>query len=351
MKKLNLMALAMLAAAVTVSCSKDEVTDVSPSRVIGFNALTNNSIERSGETDKTNFLTFRIYGCVTKAGDPTQEHVTLFFADQVTNKNGVWSYTDPRYWAENKDYYFVALSTNAQDANNWTYTPNSSHPAGSLSVSGFKGYGELSFDNQGAGGERDLIYAYKAVTTSGQNLAAMPKVGLDFNHLLSRVGVNIKNEINSKYTFQVKNIVIGGSIGAAKIADLATISWVKTGETTANIKVPDMNTVDYVAFNDSYLSTKLISSSRFLIPGTQSLTISFELDAYLTGANGEKVLSSTHSLSGTLAEKTYEPGHSYLFNVSITADNIVDGGAKPIEFNVTSVAGWTDGAGSEITLD
>ena len=38
---------------------------------------------------------------------------------------------------------------------------------------------------------------------------------------------------------------------------------------------------------------------------------------------------------------------SYMFTAEISQKNIVDGGAKPIEFTVTSVTGWgTDEEGS-----
>ncbi len=355
MKKLNLMALAMLAAAVTVSCSKDEVTEVSPSQVIGFKAMTDKPVERAGINQTSDLKSFRVFGCITANNNATQNHVMIFNNDRVyIPANGTtWTYDNKQYWSENKDYYFVAFSTNVMDTK-WTFTAPTSHPA-SLSTTGFTGYGELKFKMSDTG-DRDLIYASATKVTGATIGADIGKVDFTFEHLLSRIGVKLTNNVANMYSLRIENIKIGNAIQAATIADMGNISWSEDDPTKKQIiSFPNMDKDDYIGYNAEHNTLSFNDGARFIIPGTQELTISFDVLVYANSAatgSSEKVLVDSHTLEGTLPNMTFTKGNSYLFTAKITADNIMPGGAKPIEFNVSNVASWnTTSPDEDITIN
>lgn len=341
MKKFNSISLLALAAAALLgSCSTDEVVDEAPQpqQAISFKAVADKPVGRA-EISLATFRGFRVFGCVTDAGDPTKNHVQLFNNELVTatkdETTGItsWTYPDPQYWSPEKDYYFVALSTNVDDRH-WKIDFPTSHAAGSVSTADFKGYGTVTFDNSTVNGDRDLVYSYAARTT-GTNVAAEGKVDLTFYHMLSRIGVKVTNGIeNSEYTIKLKNMKIGGVLSSGSVdlgVEPAALAW--TSDATKTFEMP-VSTSD-VAITKGNAFT---SESRFVIPGTQKWGISFDVEVYLN-----KVIYSSNTVTGTISAKEYKPGNSYMLTTTVTMENVMPGGAKPIEFNVVNVSNWTNG--------
>lgn len=342
MKKLNLMALAMLAAAVTVSCSKDEVTDVSPSRVIGFKAMTDNPIDRAGnDVETANIYRFRVWGCTTANGS-TSDHVMLF-NEQIVLKNketNLWEYSPVQYWAYNKDYYFVALTTNQEEQPMYTYTAPTTHDA-SLKVAGFNGYGSVLFEQDKANGASDLVFAAKAVAT-GDNVNAMEAVDFQFQHLLSRISVKITNNIeNPIYKLAVTDLNIGNTTKNATInLGTAPLAWTPNTDVCGFSLAVAAPAVLQKGFRQS--------SPAYIIPGEQELNVSFKAVTYIS-SNGTDVKYNTETITGTV-KATFEMGKSYLFTASVTEDNINPSGAKPIEFTVTGVTDWGSDIEGSVTI-
>ena len=103
---------------------------------------------------------------------------TVLTEERVSLVNGAWSYVNKQYWTPKHNYYFTAIAPVDTDifTNNWTYDQAAD---------------EIDFTN--VEGTEDLLLAQKTVTTPDQLGASMPAVGLQFEHLLSKVRFTFKN--------------------------------------------------------------------------------------------------------------------------------------------------------------
>ncbi len=346
MKRIHYLAAIGLSAMIVSSCTNDEVmSTVSEPNVIGFKAMANKSSRADGSVSTQNIDRFRVFGCVTDNNAATN-HSVIFNSEIVTREDlssNNWSYTNTQYWAPNKDYYFVAISTNNMEPK-WTFTVPDTHDATLKVGETFKGYGTVEMNIAEENADRDLVYAYASRATNAEMTDAS-QVHLTFNHMLSRIVVNFKNDMTtSGYTMSISNIKIGGLTAAGSV-DLgvapSALAWKPANEdpgTTVSVSIPDGNGIA--------IAQALSSDSKFIIPGSQELEISFDVDVKLNGAAYSK-----RSMSGKIAEATYAPGCSYKLNASISAENIVPGGAKPIEFIVDAVNTWGDDTDSDVDFN
>lgn len=332
MNKLHYFAAVAAGVMTLAGCSSDEVVSMpEKTQAIGFSAMADKSSRT--EVTTSNFERFRVFGCVMDNGT-TANHATIF--DNVTVSRTLspltdWAYDNLQYWAPNKDYYFVALSTNVANPV-WGFTAPADHPA-DIDVDNFLGYGTVTMDISRDHAQNDLVYSYDSRATDAE-VTNSTKVAFTFHHMLSRIGLKFTNAIVSTgYTVSISDVTVGGLTQSGSVelgVDPANLAWTATSENPLQIApiVPDNN----LLAKDQ--STQ--SDYRFIIPGEQTLAIQFTVTVKLNGA-----VYSTRTMSGTIAATTYKPGHSYMFNAEITVENIVPGGAKPIEFTVTDVDGWT----------
>jgi len=339
MKHLNLSSLLVIAvSALLVSCSQDEVVEVSQDHAIGFKAMANKPVNRAaGEVTTNGIERFRVFGCVS---DKTthNNHVQLFNDVIVSKETGTsnWSYSPEQYWATNKEYYFVAISTNVPDKK-WGYEMPGTHPS-DITVDNFKGSGTVTFDNSldATSGTRDLVYAYGAVAT-GDNVNSMGTVNFTFNHMLSHIQILMKNVIkNPDYTIKITNLTVNKTIAKGTVelgAEPSALSW--NPESGADGKVTVTSISATMADKQIAANGELTSENRYIIPGEQELSVTFDIEVFYKG-----ITYSSHKLTGTIANMTYNPGYSYRFTTEITEDNVVPGGAKPIIFGVTAVNTW-----------
>lgn len=336
MKKFTYLAAFAIGAMTLASCSNDEVlSSVEKSGTIGFNAMTNKP-GRTGEVNTSNLNRFRVFGWSTDNGASTN-FATLFNGVTVEGSGQDWTYSPLQYWAPSKDYYFVALSSNNMTPV-WEYAAPASLPEGTT-IDNFLALGTVTTGIKNVNADRDLVYAF-ATRATDANITDATKVPFTFNHMLSRIGVTFKNSFKSSiYSIVISNVAISGLSAEASVelgVDPKNLDWkVAEGKTVGiTATVPSNNNLA------QYATTK--TDYKFIIPSKQTIAIQFDVEV--------KVGESTYSkrtLNGTIATKTYMPGMSYMFTAEISQDNIVDGGAKPIEFTVTSVTGWgTDEEGS-----
>lgn len=341
MNKFHYLAAVALSAMTLASCSNDEVvSSLQNSKAISFDAMANKT--GRSEVMTNNITRFRVYGCVTD-NKSTDNHTVIFnniTVERPSTSSLDWSYTNQQYWAPNKDYYFVALSTNVMDPK-WKFTAPETHD-GALAVGEtFKGYGSVSMNVAEVNAENDLVYAYASRATDAE-ITDATKVKFSFNHMLSRLGLKFTNAIESNgYTIHIRDISIGGvaSTGTVTLGvDPANLAWTMGETTSITATVPDNNIIDK--------TQSTTSASKFIIPGNQAMTISFNVDIMLNGT-----AYSSRSMTGKIAAQDYKPGCSYMLNANISMDNIIPGGAKPIEFEVIAVNGWGDDNDGEITID
>lgn len=316
---------AILSLAALVACSQDSVVKTPESTAISFdNMFVENKTRAAADPSTTtaNIDEFAVWGFRNTADE-------LVFNNERVYKNGAeWTYDNLQYWMEGKDYFFGAVSpVNHEDVTVDTKDMSKD------------GLGTISFTN--TDGSVDLIYAEKVVYASEINPSAPEKVKLQFAHLLSRVKFSFKyNFPNELTTVAVKNIKINNSPanGSIDVTDArADWSWniPQNGETLVVDFGHVENGSEFAAMDTYYESDKY----RLIIPTdeTRNHDITFDVVVY-----NNHVEAETYSISTTLKDKAFVQGKSYNIVTEITPDNIVDGGLKPIEFEVIEVEEWLD---------
>ena len=316
---------AILSLAALVACSQDSVVKTSESTAISFdNMFVENKTRAAADPSTTtdNIEEFAVWGF---RGDAQE---LVFNNERVYKADGAWTYDHLQYWMEGKDYFFGAVSpVNHKDVTVDTKDMSKD------------GLGTISFTN--TDGSVDLIYAEKVVYASEINPSAPEKVKLQFAHLLSRVKFSFKyNFPNELTTVAVKNIKINNSPANGSIdvtVDRPYWSWnIPQNGATMLVDFGHVENGSEFAEMDTYYES---DKYRLIIPTdeTRNHDITFDVVVY-----NNHVEAQTYSISTTLKDKAFVQGKSYNIVTEITPDNIVDGGLKPIEFDVIEVEEWLD---------
>ena len=316
---------AILSLAALVACSQDSVVKTSDSTAISFdNMFVENKTRAAADPSTTtaNIEEFAVWGF---RGDAQE---LVFNNERVYKADGAWTYDHLQYWMEGKNYFFGAVSpVNHKDVTVDTKDMSKD------------GLGTISFTN--TDGSVDLIYAEKVVYASEINPSAPEKVKLQFAHLLSRVKFSFKyNFPNELTTVAVKNIKINNSPanGSIDVTEArADWSWnIPQNGATLVVDFGHVENGNEFAEMDTYYES---DKYRLIIPTdeTRNHDITFDVVVY-----NNHVEAQTYSISTTLKDKAFVQGKSYNIVTEITPDNIVDGGLKPIEFDVIEVEEWLD---------
>ena len=316
---------AILSLAALVACSQDSVVKTPESTAISFdNMFVENKTRAAADPSTTtaNIDEFAVWGF---RGDAQE---LVFNNERVYKADGAWTYDHLQYWMEGKDYFFGAVSP----VNHENVTVDTKDMSKD-------GLGTISFTN--TDGSVDLIYAEKVVYASEINPSAPEKVQLQFAHLLSRVKFSFKyNFPNELTTVAVKNIKINNSPANGSIdVTEARADWSWNLPQNGATMLVDFGHVEngneFAAMDTYYESDKY----RLIIPTdeTRNHDITFDVVVY-----NNHVEAQTYSISTTLKDKAFVQGKSYNIVTEITPDNIVDGGLKPIEFDVIEVEEWLD---------
>lgn len=316
-----------LAIASIVACSKDEVVDQQNTGVaIAFEqAFVENATRAEDPSTTTATITaFDVWGFMdVNAG-------VVFNQQRVTKNGNNWTYSPQQYWLPNHVYYFGALAP-VENAH-WTLD---------TSNAGQTGVGTVSFEN--VNGTEDLLYASTSVNTNGTKVGQdMPKVGLTFSHLLSKVKFSFTNGFASpNYTISVKNIkmIVPAKAEIALVEDWwSTNKWTNYAGTTT-LEFGDMN-------SERIQVTKGAESQneRLTIPASanQVYTVTFDVELYQGN-----VLAYSNALSTTISGAELKIGNAYNFHATLDHTNIAGTELKPIEFDVTPIKEWVDGNGYE----
>lgn len=316
---------AILSLAALVACSQDSVVKTPESTAISFdNMFVENKTRAAADPSTTtaNIEEFAVWGF---RGDAQE---LVFNNERVYKADGAWTYDHLQYWMEGKDYFFGAVSP-----------VNHENVTVDTQAMSKDGLGTISFTN--TDGSVDLIYAEKVVYASEINPSAPEKVKLQFAHLLSRVKFSFKyNFPNELTTVAVKNIKINNSPANGSIdVTEARADWSWNIPQNGATMLVDFGHVEngneFAAMDTYYESDKY----RLIIPtdATRNHDITFDVVVY-----NNHVEAQTYSISTTLKDKAFVQGKSYNIVTEITPDNIVDGGLKPIEFEVIEVEEWLD---------
>lgn len=347
--------LLLVAAAVAlVACSNEETVRQSAREAIGFdNAFVENSTRSVNDPSWSNtnlFGDFAVYGYV--------EDASLFDNVQVSGSalNGEWTYTNTQYWIAGAKYNFAAVAPYANGA------------AGVFSVAAngenYVGTTVLPFTNNGT---NDVLYAQNAQVVGATNNNV--KVAFTFRHILSKVKFSFENGYNaSTATIKVYDVKIENAYKTATATlGVNSTAWADQNDDTLALEFG--NASDAEATTDvkesaevAYDFGKVYESlnERFLIPGTAP-EVTYEVEdaegnKTNVTENAYKVTFKVDLLVNNTLVKTYnhtayakftpEAGNSYDIKTVINAENIdPENKQEPIEFTVTAIDEWANGAG------
>lgn len=316
----------LCAVAALAACQKNQIISSAGGPAIAFeNASVDKatkSVDPSTTTETIN--EFAVWGYMDSRDG-------IVFENEFVSKNGSeWTYTNTQYWMAGHTYYFAAVSPVADE--NVTVKP--------ATTGENYGLGTIEFTN--ADGATDLIYASaKVEAATGANLSAMPKVGLSFSHLLSKVKFTFTNGfVNKNNTLVITGLTM--TAPKAGTIDLNVENWWDGNDWVLGAE----NTT--LAFGDVNGGNNLAAGAvadcaveRLTIPAgkTQEYTVKFHVELY----NGE-VLAAEKDLEVVVSGAAFEMGKAYNLTAEINAENME---LTPIEFEVAEVKKW-DEAGNVV---
>lgn len=322
------------------SCSNDEVITSPQQAAIGFDNYVSKT-SRATDASTNSLLSMRVFGYI---GDATP--VKIFDNTPVSRPNisSEWSYSPLQYWIAGKTYFFTAIASPVTEGNHeYSYTWADALPTDAAT---FNGAGTISFNNAEAAGNEDVVYASATKTTPATITSDPGKVGFSFKHALSRLKFTFVNQMGSDaYSVKVYNLTINN---ATSTADLVLGSETPTWSNHANTTTLTMRPDYFIPTNQTAAnSAKVASGTKFIIPGTSTLKISFTVDLIVNGS----VLATYNHVDQELPETTFQNGYSYNFVAALTPNNIdPENEMFPILFDVISVDGWEENGDTDVTL-
>ena len=318
MKKLFI---AILGVAAFAACSQDVTLETPKGAAIAFdNAFVENAV-RANDLTAENIYNFGVYGSVINS--QSQEGM-IFNNQEVTKSSSSYIYSPEQYWIAGATYDFVALAPRANA--NWTYAPAVATQAKN---------GTITFNNEAAGANQDLIFASAHRETAASLTTAPDAVAFTFNHVLSRVKFTFKNGFAKGQNIELKvtNVHI---TNAHKNGTLA----VENGATAATWTPADANlNVDFGDAGTEELAVNATGTTEhfYLIPAEATYNVTFDVELFQAGVSVD-----TYNRYANVAV-TLEKGKSYDFQATLNQDNTSDEGELyPIEFTVADVEDWVE---------
>ncbi|MBQ6869485.1 MAG: fimbrillin family protein [Alistipes sp.] len=293
--------IAIVALAVAVSCSNDDIISIDR-QAIGFgNPFVENSV-RADYSDGQELTQFNVYGTVTG----TAGTVNIFAGVPVTGTVGAaeWSYAEQynQYWIPGAAYNFAAVvdaTVATSDAADTIGMPTT-----------------LTTTADDNGNLNDMLYATASVASAVANQGV---VGLTFAHMLSKVHFTVTSNATGGYHHNVTNITVANFESGTYTIDGGT--WAGTTAKPvafANIENVTVNNTNGVS-----------NADLLLVPNAATFIVTFTVDLY---KNGTKLGTETKTVA---VENDLVKGNSYNFTIECSVGN-------PIKFTVTNDPTWTD---------
>ena len=313
--------IAVLAAATFASCSNEDTVNVDNGALIDFGKVFVENSTRAADLTKGNF-DFGVYGLVEKGSDKA-----LIFNNQEVDAEG--KYSPAQYWIAAAQYYFTAIApyTNAK----WSYTTTTAHT------------GTITFDNEAAGANQDLLFAYvKPAATPAQIDEKPDAVGFTFNHMLSRVRFTFTNGFGagSNIKLEVKDVTITDAYASANLAvtnGVPATAWSNFSATFSK-NFGQVGGATLATLTDADATMSAATEHFYLIPANKDYNVTFTVVLYQAG-----VQLDTYAREATIPATEMKSGMSYDIKTTLTPENTSDDGTLyPIEFSVTGVEGWKE---------
>lgn len=343
MYKKIFMGIAAVAALTLVSCSSDDLNSLSgtPSKneAISFDSyLGRSAVSVNGSRGSVLNMDalkkptegFGVFGNYISTDETTPTYGENLFKNQKVTYSAdetKWTYSPVKYWSPQGHIDFLAYAPYVDG----TTLKNTSCIEFTVA------------DN--AANQKDLLWANAANQTMANNSGTDKKVNFKFAHALSRLGYTVKtNTTSSDVTITLKKITLAGSVDETTKAfyTAGTIDLSKANNATDlwTITTPATKQ-NFTWFSGTQEVTSTLASNPntgylFVIPQDFSKTEENADALYViveyTIQNGTTE-TMTSTVSSKLAKKL-EQGKAYSINLTL--------GLTPIEFDVTTVEGWTD---------
>lgn len=317
------------------ACTSEEVVDIGVhGNPIGFeNAVMKQSRAGdnalSGDLTNANFDKFLVYGYYTTENQPNNP-IQVFSGEPVTKNNGIWDYTNKRYWVPKANYNFFAYSCGDVALNNIYGTVG-------LSLNVAQSDRQMTISNYRCDQthNHDLIVA-QARNLIGQeisddNQAPNPNVSLKFEHVLTKIDAVFTSEFSGEYDIVIKDVKIVNFRNIGSFSSNNTV-WTAERETNstgniipASIQLPfaggfgaaNAKQTDIVDGQEKVIREAKTAStgSVYVIPYSYSqndVQIEFSLDLY----KGEEHVMG-RNMVGTWSPK-WEAGTYYTYNIRLT---------------------------------
>lgn len=309
---------AIALAAVAVSCSNDDddngLKNPSKDAITFSRPFLANSINQRAAATNANFSEFKVWGFVN------QPDSYVFNGDKVSLSGGAWTVNRTEYWYLGHNYYFTGVAPIDESV---TFTPISSVPADGI----YAGGGTISFDNRIAEGDEDLVYAFAGPIRHNETTDISP-VALTFNHLLSQVSFQFKNEVSQATVLEIQMLNLKATPASGTI-DMNSAE--KTWATNGTFDINDIDADATFAF-----AKNVTSEPVYIIPASAQYEITFNVIV----RNGSQIMA-TYPHTVTLPAVNFEKGNSYRFTATLNSANLNPANPlQPITFTVESVDDW-----------
>ena len=345
MDKNFFMGIAAMAALTLVSCSSDDLNSLSDNssknEAISFDGYLGRSAvavngSRGSELTKDALQEstegFGVFGNYTSTDVTTTTYGENLFKNQqvtydATAETPAWTYKPVKYWSPAGHIDFLA------------YAPFDSNQK-------LKENSKLDFTvNSTITAQKDLLWANAANKTNTDK-----PVTFIFKHALSRLGYTVKTSATAEGTsITLNQITLAGSNDGAKgafySAGIIDLSKTSSTDLWTNLNSDTKLKFDWVSSNKELSSNETKNDETeylFVIPQdfSQKTTGADELyvivDYTISYSDGTTMKTKVYQK----LEKNFEQGKAYTLTLTL--------GLTPIEFDVTTVEGWTDTNQGEI---
>lgn len=292
MKKLFV---AVLAIAGLVACNNEETVLVKGNAPIAFDSFVENATRANDPSTTTASLdAFDVWAYMDELAG------TVFVGEDVTKRNGEWSYQNTQYWVPGHDYYFTAIAP--MNSENWSYNQV-----------------EKTIEFTNVDGSEDLLFERVVATNV---VADQSAVNLEFKHLLSKVKFTFVNGFLTDNAF-VKVEAVKMVAPNTGVYDIASESWTVAGSETYEFgDVAKLGMAEKAA----------AAEERLTIPAAADYTVTFKATLYM----GE-VEAMSQEFEVAVKNVLLEKGKAYNFVAEVNPDSFK---LKAIEFNVVTVNEW-----------
>lgn len=343
MYKKIFMGIAAVAALTLVSCSSDDLNSLSDNssknEAISFDSYLGRSAvavngSRGSVLDKDALQNstegFGVFGNYSEETVPVYGE-NLFKNQQVTydKTKSKWTYTPLKYWSTQGHIDFLAYAPYVKGT---TLTDSKI---------------DFTVEDQ-IGKQKDLLWA----NVKGQTKTDKP-VTFTFNHALAKIGYAVKKGVtDDNVTITLNKITLAGSATDPKVGAFHTTGTINLSKDLTNAEdkttlwtdcngeqnftwssgFPNVTSPSFSAGSDYLFVIPQYFSKSTAEVGTKADELYVIVDYTISYNDG--VTAAMKSTVSSPIVKNFEQGKAYTINLTL--------GLTPIEFDVTTVEGWTD---------